>query len=276
MAKLEGLCAEPEARWFYWGWSRVYDVMQPFFTSDEMRDAGLDMAGHSPDQASTARVLDVGAGTGTLALQVLQRFPRAELTLLDQSSHMLDRAKVKPELAAARFVLADAQLLPFEDEEFDHVVSSGTLYYYPRPVEALREQLRVVRPGGTVLAMGSLAPKPTLVRLLAQTFNRFPTEEQYVSWFEAAGLSDVRTKYVSNPWNAQQYAMAIVGTKAPGTPQPERAQPRPATTANKLLETLYLPVRIVRFAIAMGAFAIVGPLQVAKAALGMRALRGRA
>ena len=36
MAPLEGLCAEAEARWFYWGWSRVYDVMQPFFTSDEM------------------------------------------------------------------------------------------------------------------------------------------------------------------------------------------------------------------------------------------------
>ena len=154
MAPLEGLCSETEARWFYWGWSRVYDVMQPFFTSDEMREQGLDLA--NIDTGKALRVLDVGAGTGTLTRQVLRRNALAEVTLLDQSPEMLERAKLKPELAGCKFELADAQILPFEDDSFDHVVSSGSLYYYPRPVQAMREQMRVVKPGGTVLAMGSL------------------------------------------------------------------------------------------------------------------------
>ena len=135
---LEGLCSEREARWFYVGWSRVYDAMQPFFTSDEMREAGLDLLPGGIN--GTQQILDVGAGTGTLSLQVLKRAPGARLTLLDQSAPMLDRAKLKPALEGATFVLADAQALPLDDDSFDAVVSSGSLYYYPRPVAALREQ----------------------------------------------------------------------------------------------------------------------------------------
>ena len=198
---LEGLCSQTEARWFYWGWSRVYDAMQPFFTSDEMRNAGLDLA-HIKGEAP--KVLDVGAGTGSLTRNILGRFAKADITLLDQSPDMLKRARLKPELQRCSFELADAQVqctfvrgchsikipydfasppttatsrgviavptpyvhfspprawcqaLPFPDNSFDHVVSSGSLYYYPDPVTALQEQLRVVRPGGTVLAMGSL------------------------------------------------------------------------------------------------------------------------
>ena len=109
---LEGLCSEREARWFYVGWSRVYDAMQPFFTSDEMREAGLDLLPGGIN--GTQQILDVGAGTGTLSLQVLKRAPDARLTLLDQSAPMLDRAKLKPALEGATFVLADAQALPLD------------------------------------------------------------------------------------------------------------------------------------------------------------------
>ena len=268
---LEGLCSEREARWFYVGWSRVYDAMQPFFTSDEMREAGLDLLPGGIN--GTQQILDVGAGTGTLSLQVLKRAPGARLTLLDQSAPMLDRAKLKPALEGATFVLADAQALPLDDDSFDAVVSSGSLYYYPRPVAALREQLRVVRPGGSVLAMGSLQPKPRLIRLLATTFNRFPTEEQYKQWFADAGFSDVRVRHISNPWNAQQYALAICGTKADGTPQPTRAKPAEVTVSRRLRGILYLPLALARFALGLGAFAIIGPLQILNASRGMRQLQ---
>ena len=33
MAPLEALCSQTEAYWFYWGWSRVYERMQKYFTS---------------------------------------------------------------------------------------------------------------------------------------------------------------------------------------------------------------------------------------------------
>ena len=86
MAPLEALCSQTEAYWFYWGWSRVYERMQKYFTSPEMREQGLDLAGIS-DPA--LQVLDVGAGTGTLSMQVLRRVPARNLTLLDQSPQML-------------------------------------------------------------------------------------------------------------------------------------------------------------------------------------------
>jgi len=271
--KLEGLCSQTEAWLFYWGWSRIYDRMQPFFTSPEMREAGLDLG----EVKGPMDVLDVGAGTGTLSLQVAARCGGADrLTLLDQSAQMLDQAKAKPPLAACKFFLSDAQTLPFDDDSFDRVVSSGVFYYFPQPVEALREQMRVVRPGGRVLVMGSLQPKPLVVRFLAQTFNRFPTEEQYRTWFSEAGLADVQVEFVSNPWNTKQYAIAICGTKAHGTPQPKRNVPAPPTPINRLRRLCYWPVALGRFGLAMGAFALVGPLQVMTAAMGMRRLRHQA
>ena len=259
---LEGLCSQPEARWFYSFYSRVYEQLQPFFTSPEMREAGLELAG----VRGAMDVLDVGAGTGTLSLQVLARgVEPARLTLIDQSEPMLSKARAKPQLAHATIVCKDAHVLPFESESFDRVVSSGSIYYFPKPVVALREQMRVVRRGGIVLAMGSLEPKPRLLRLLATTFNRFPAEEDYRAWFQEAGLTDIKTIRVSNPWNSEQYALAICGTRATDVVDVLAAEPSDveATTTSGFKDTLfYMPMRLARFGIAMGAFAVLGPLQV--------------
>lgn len=318
--KLEGLCSQTEAYWFYVFWSNVYERMQKYFTSPEMREAGLDLAALSPG----LKVLDVGAGTGTLSLQVGARVGAEHMTLLDQSPHMLDQAKAKPVLQKCTFVLSDAQTLPFDDDAFDRVVSSGAIYYFPKPVEAVTEMLRVVRPGGRVLAMGSLQPKPRFIRLFAQVrerarprnsrpvcasprtrtrtrrpareaailrllgapykplspqhaqqvFNRFPTEEEYISWFEGAGLVDVKTQHITNPWNTKAYALAIVGTKPADGPRPARCTPPPATAVNQLRRLVYLPVALVRFGLAMLAFGVIGPLQIINALRGMRSLRG--
>ena len=162
MPKLEGLCSQREARWFYAWYASVYEQLQPFFTSDSMREAGLDLAGV---RGNVLDVLDVGAGTGTLSMQMLMRGiePR-KLTLLDQSDSMLKRARAKHALSLSTFVLADAtHSLPLPSESRDRVVSSGVLYYFPDPVGALREQMRICRPGGIVLAMGSLQPKPRFI-----------------------------------------------------------------------------------------------------------------
>jgi len=267
---IEALCSQTEAYWFYWGWSLVYERMQKFFTSDSMREEGLDLADIDQSHHGPLKVLDVCAGTGTLSMQLLQRVEAKNLTLIDQSPQMLDQAKAKPELADASFVVADAHVLPFENDSFDRVVSSGGIYYFPDPVSALREQLRVAKPGGIVMAMGSLQPKPPVVRFFANIFNRFPTEKQYVSWFVDAGFTDVHFQYISNTWNSESYALAISGTKEVGAPQPERATPlAPVGPLRKLLS---LPLTLARFGLGMGAFALIGPLQILIAARGMRKL----
>lgn len=260
--KLEGLCNETTARWFYAWYSPFYDRMQKYFSSPHMREKGLDLAQVC---GGDLRVLDVGAGTGTLTLQILARGVAPEhVVMLDQSEGMLEQAKKKPQLDGVRKVLGDAQDLPFADGTFDRVTSSGAIYYWPDATRAMREQLRVLKPGGYALAIGTLQPTALGIRVLAQTFNRFPTEAQYLSWFADAGFVNVRTVHVANPWNESQFAIAVVGERPAGgaaapTPAAEqlaagRSRPSPGAIGLALLA--------LRYAVAMAAFAMIGPMQV--------------
>ena len=83
-------------------------------------------------------------------------------------------------------------------------------------------------------------------------------------------------RYISNPWNAAQYALAITGTKAAGVASPPRSLPLPPTPQSRLRELAYLPVAALRFGIAMAAFAVIGPIQVLTARRGMMQLAANA
>ena len=93
------------------------------------------------------RVLEVGCGWGELA-EWIARETAAEVVAVDLSPRMV-------ELALERGVdarLADVQLLPFADGEFDCVVAAWMLYHVPDLDRALSEIVRVLRPGGRFVA----------------------------------------------------------------------------------------------------------------------------
>lgn len=101
--------------------------------------------------------LDVGTGTGTLAIAALERWPALHLTGVDPSAGMLDLAKRAaedrlPAAVQARFQteVAWADELPFANGAFDLAVSSFVLQLVPDRGRALREVRRVLRPGGTL------------------------------------------------------------------------------------------------------------------------------
>ncbi len=102
--------------------------------------------------AAGQRILDLGCGTGTLAIQVKRREPGAELVGLDADPEMLSQARVKAEQAGVELTLAEGMSdeLPFEDESFDRVLS--TLFFHhldPEPKRrTAREIARVLRRGG--------------------------------------------------------------------------------------------------------------------------------
>lgn len=110
------------------------------------------------------RVLDVGTGTGVVALQAAQIIGgKGKVDGIDLSDGMLETAKnkaVRLNLAAkVNFRRMDAEALEFDAQTFDRVVSLFALLHFPNPLVALKEIFRVMRPGGKlVLAVGSSPP----------------------------------------------------------------------------------------------------------------------
>lgn len=92
--------------------------------------------------------LDVGSGTGFLALELAARGHRA--TGIDFAPAMVARAREKAAALgrAVRFDQGDAEHLPYADDSFDLVISRHVLWTLPHPEAALDEWLRVLRPGG--------------------------------------------------------------------------------------------------------------------------------
>jgi ubiquinone/menaquinone biosynthesis C-methylase UbiE len=106
--------------------------------------------------AAGESVLDVGCGTGTLALLAKER-GAARVAGVDASPEMIARAqkKARKHKADVAFEVAPAQSLPFPDRHFDLVLSTIMLHHLGRPARAqcLGEIRRVLKPGGRVLVV---------------------------------------------------------------------------------------------------------------------------
>jgi SAM-dependent methyltransferase len=117
----------------------------------------IDLAGWALEQVAwrgDERVLDVGCGPGQY-LRRLARRPGLQLIGMDLSRGMLADLERAWDVAAPlpRRAVADAQALPLPDASLDVALAMHMLYHVPNIERAARELRRVLRPGGTLLAI---------------------------------------------------------------------------------------------------------------------------
>ncbi|WP_255193530.1 methyltransferase domain-containing protein [Natronobeatus ordinarius] len=176
------------ARLFYKYLSRVYDQVNPFIWTEEMRTEALELL-EFPDDAT---VLDVGCGTGFATEGLLECVD--EVYAIDQSEHQLEQAYAKfgRTDGPVHFHRGDAERLPFATNTFDIVWSSGSIEYWPDPVRTLREFRRVLKPGGQVLVVGPNTPDNPVTRRLADAIMLFYDEYEADRMFKTAGFEDVK------------------------------------------------------------------------------------
>jgi ubiquinone/menaquinone biosynthesis C-methylase UbiE len=133
--------------------------------------------------ASGARVLDAGCGTGLLTMAFLRAHGRpADVASIDLSVCSLQIARraarkmEPPPRRAPGFAQANALRLPFADETFDLVMTSGVLEYLPLR-EGLQEMARVLAPGGILFFIPVRPSVATSVIQVLFSFKAHPPRE---------------------------------------------------------------------------------------------------
>nr|WP_206444337.1 class I SAM-dependent methyltransferase [Nocardioides sp. KC13] len=159
-----------------------------------------------PRLSSEQRLLDVGAGPGTITLDLARRVAQVTATEIGESELALSRqAAAAVGVSNIGFRVEDVHALSIEDDAYDVVHAHQVLQHVADPVQALREMRRVTRPGGIVAVRDSdysgfvwwpeSSELTEWLRLYQQAARANGGEpdagRRLVSWARAAGFTDI-------------------------------------------------------------------------------------
>jgi len=175
---------------------RVYDLLVWVLLrgrEEEFRERIIDLARLKPGES----VLDVGCGTGTLAIAAKRRVgPTAAVAGIDASPGMIAQASRKARKAGLDIVfkIESVEALPFPDAQFDVVLSTLMLHHLPPKLRerGIREMRRVLKAGGRVLVVdfGGIEQQRGLLANIHRRHGHVNPSE-VIALLSAAGLSVV-------------------------------------------------------------------------------------
>jgi demethylmenaquinone methyltransferase / 2-methoxy-6-polyprenyl-1,4-benzoquinol methylase len=147
----------------------TYDRMNRLMTlgqDQRWRRALLDLADLPPH----GTLLDVGAGTGDIAYAAQALLPGAQAVAADFTYEMMAVGQRRSTPRPLPFTQADTFALPFANDTFDAVVSGFLIRNVVDRAAALREQARVVKPGGRLLCLETTPPANALLSPLFRLY----------------------------------------------------------------------------------------------------------
>jgi len=170
------------------------------------------------------RVLDMGCGAGRHAFEMYRR--GADVIAFDQDADELARVRELframaeagevPVGAEADVKEGDALALPFADGEFDRIVCAEVLEHIPADVEAIKELVRVLRPGGTLaVSVPRWLPEVINWKLSADYHNatgghiRIYTDHELVDKITKAGRPNDGTPGKAMVFQGRDYAHGL-------------------------------------------------------------------
>lgn len=161
-------------------------------------------------------VLDVGCGGGATLRYLNDRIPDGHLTGVDYSEVSVSLSKeLNADLIAEgklEIVSGSVADLPFKNDAFDKVVTVESFYFWPDPVESLKEVHRVLASHGVFLLVSEIYERPDLTPHCRENIAKYsmnvPGIDEFKDMFDSAGFSDtiIHTK-------DGEYWIAVEGMK---------------------------------------------------------------
>ncbi len=156
-----------------------------------------------------SRVADIGCGGGFMCARLAVRFADGEVTGVDSSSAQIEVARAyidESGLDNVSFQTASAYDTGLPTAAFDLVFCRALLCHLPRPIEALAEMRRLLKPGGTLLCEdldAPAVPADSVMHALAEFDVRvgaalgidFNIGPKLPELFQAVGIADPRIKF---------------------------------------------------------------------------------
>jgi release factor glutamine methyltransferase len=185
----------------FWGVDLIVTpaVLIPRPETEHVIETVLDCVGRAPSPASPLRILDVGTGSGCIALSLAKELPQAEIHATDISAAALEvaRANAARHKLESRIQFREADLLAgFENNSFDFIVSNPP-YVGESEQDQVQLEVRKFEPRNAVFA------GPTGVEVIARLIPQAQAALKPDGWLimEISGTIAEEVKHLLRDWN---------------------------------------------------------------------------
>ena len=183
-----------------------WDKMQKSFFSEKVREKAFSVA--QIKKGKTA--CDVGAGTGFITEGLLQK--GLKVIAVDQSEAMLNEMRKKfKDYSGVEFILSEAENIPLPDGKVDYVFANMCLHHIERPLNAIKEMMRILKFGGKLIITDLDEHKFSFLKTEQKDRWMGFKREDVKNWFVEAGLKEIKIDCVgenccSSSQSGEQFA----------------------------------------------------------------------